>query len=249
MPETFLSPASSGARPVEELVLTLTDPKIETAEGKRRARATATLEYAPARSGSRRIESRLYTFTAPLGPIEKEDLRWYLESYSLWPVGVFKDRADATERKLPKWGADLFRAAFGDKEAREALTAWQHAQEAERRFSVEVGSNLPKDATEKAQAEAREAATELLSLPWELLHDGRAWLFKGTHPVRVRRRLPNRQAQPARPTALPIRILLISPRPATDGKGFRIELGEIEAVLLQHPAATPPSWPARSPDQ
>src|ERR1044071_3316673 len=33
------------ARPVEELVLTLTDPSIETAEGKRRARATATLAY------------------------------------------------------------------------------------------------------------------------------------------------------------------------------------------------------------
>jgi hypothetical protein len=50
-------------------------------------------------------------------------------------------------------------------------------------------------------------------LPWELLHDGRAWLFQGRNPVRVRRRLPNRERQPERTTALPIRILLVSPRP------------------------------------
>lgn len=210
------------ARPVEELVLTLTDPGFETGEGKRRVRATATLEYVPATPGARGATSRRYTFTAPLGPIEKEDLRWYLESYFLWPVGVFKDRAEGIERKLPEWGADLFRAALGDEEARDALSAWQNAREAERRFSVEVDRDLPKGAAEEARAEALEAATELLSLPWELLHDGRVWLFKGKHPVRVRRRLPARQSQPARPTTLPIRILLVSPRPEKDARGNRI---------------------------
>jgi hypothetical protein len=67
------------AKPVEELVLTLTDPGIETTGGKRRARAMAMLVYEPAQAGARRIESRRYSFTAPLGPIEMEDLRWYLE--------------------------------------------------------------------------------------------------------------------------------------------------------------------------
>src|SRR6185436_10615718 len=73
--------AEPDARPVEELVLKLTDPKIETEEGTRRARATATLLYEPARSGARSIESRRFLFTAPLGPIETDDLKWYLERY------------------------------------------------------------------------------------------------------------------------------------------------------------------------
>ena len=45
------------------------------------------------------------------------------------------------------------------------------------------------------------------------MHDGRGFLFHGTRPVRVRRRLPNRHPQRVRQTRLPIRILLVSPRP------------------------------------
>jgi len=206
------------ARPIEELVLKLTDPAFETAEGKRRARALATLEYKPAQASARDIESRRYSFTAPFGPIETDDLRWYLEKYFVWPVGVFQDRAAGIEKKLPTWGQELFEAALGAKFARETLTAWQHAADgAERRFSVQVDHELPEGAAEDAQATAREAATELLSLPWELLHDGDAWLFQGRDAVRVRRRLPNRKEQPARPTALPIRILAVSPRPEKAG--------------------------------
>lgn len=215
----FVSHASPDAKPVEDLVLKLTDPTIETAEGKRRARATATLVYEPAQPGARPIESRRFPFTAPFGPIEKDDLRWYLESYYIWPVGVFQDRADGIAKKLPAWGKALFQAALGDEEAREAFYAWQYAEGADRRFSVQVDSDLPKGTSDAAQATAREAATDLLSLPWELLHDDRTWLFQGKHAVRVRRRLPNRQAQPARPTALPIRILLVTARPEKDAKG------------------------------
>ncbi len=207
------------APPVEELVLLLTDPTFDTAEGKRRARAMATLVYEPAQTGARHVESlRRYSFTAPLGPIETADLRWYLESYYLWPVGVFQERAAGIEKKLPAWGEDLFKAALDAEAARKPLAAWQHAANgAERRFSVQVDHELPEGAVEEAQAAAREAATELLGLPWELLHDGDAWLFQGRDAVRVRRRLPNRKEQPARPTALPLRILALSPRPETAG--------------------------------
>ncbi len=208
------------AKPVEELLLTLTDPRIETAEGKRRASAMATLEYAPADSAARGAKSRRFPFTAPLGPIETADLRWYLESYFLWPVGVFKDRAAGIEQKLPEWGQALFQAALGGASARDALAAWQNAAPgADRRFSVQVDRELPEGADDKDQIAAGEAATELLALPWELLHDGHAWLFQGNEAVRVRRRLRDLQAQPARPTALPIRILLVSPRPEKDTKG------------------------------
>ncbi len=108
-------------KPPEELVLTLTDPKIETSEGKRRATATAMLVYEPAAVSARCVESRRFAFTAPLGPIEADDLRWYLEEYFLWPVGVFETRAKGIEQKLPQWGRDLFQAALGVDAVREPL--------------------------------------------------------------------------------------------------------------------------------
>ena len=39
----------------------------------------------------------------------------------------------------------------------------------------------------------REAASDLLALPWEILHDGVGYLSPGGNAVRVRRRLPNRK--------------------------------------------------------
>jgi tetratricopeptide (TPR) repeat protein len=208
---------------VEELVLAITDPKIETHERKRRATAMATLIYEPAQPGARRIESRRFAFTAPLGPIETADLLWYLEIYYIWPDKMAQERAEGIASKLPQWGQELFQAALGAESAREPLNAWQNATgTAERRFSVQVDRELPEGSAKEAQDAAGEAATELLALPWEILHDGRAWLFQGKNAVRVRRRLPNRHAQPARPTALPIRILLVSPRPEKDAKGNRI---------------------------
>ncbi len=250
--------ADPEAKPLEELVLALADAKIETHAGKRRVAATATLIYEPATPAARRVESKRFTFTAPLGPIEADDLRWYLEQYFLWPVGVFETRAKGIEQKLPQWGQDLFQAALGGEAAREALTAWEHvADDAERRFSVQVDSDLPKGASTEAQAAAREAAAELLALPWELLHDGRGWLFQGKRPARVRRRLPNRQTEPARPTALPIRVLLVSPRPEHDGKGHPVGYIDhrvsarplVEAVeklgeLVRLTILTPPTYAA-----
>src|SRR5882724_1332252 len=222
---------------LEELVLALSDPKIEIQEGKRRAAAMATVFYQPAQAGARRIDSRRrFAFTAPLGPIETADLRWYLETYYLWPDKLAQQRAEGIANRLPQWGQDLYQAALGAESARDALTTWQQASAAataERRFSVQVDRELPEGAAKEAQDAAGEAATELLALPWELLHDGRSWLFQGKQAVRVRRRLPNRQAQPARPTALPIRILLASPRPEKDAKGNR--LGYIDHRVSARP--------------
>lgn len=100
--------------PVAELVLKLSDAKVETADGKTRAKATATLIYEPA-DGARNIESNRFFFTAPLGPIETDNLRWYLEEYFRWPRGTFKDRADRVEANLPQWGQDLYAAALASK--------------------------------------------------------------------------------------------------------------------------------------
>ena len=199
-----LQPITS--EPVEELLLKLSDPKIQEIDSKRRAVATATLVYEPADQSARAVEGKRFTFTAPLGPIEADDLRWYLESYHLWPTGVFQERAERIEEQLPHWGQGLYKAALATQSAQAALMAWQHTPDgAERCFSVFIDSDLPEGTHQEDQATAREAASQLLSLPWELLHDGRSYLFQGEHAVRVRRRLPNRQHQPvsAHPIAHP----------------------------------------------
>lgn len=199
---------------VEELVLRLNDLRIEMADGKRSVRAVAQLVYEPADSTARAVESRRYVFTSPHGLIEAEMLRWYLEDYFVWPVGIYRERAERVEKLLPTWGQELYQAAIGNQAAQEAHTAWQEGEDSsERRFTVFIERELAEGSSEEEQIVASQAAAELLSLPWELLHDGRGFLFHGARPVRVRRRLPNRHQQGVRPTQLPIRILLTSPRP------------------------------------
>ncbi|MFQ4136886.1 tetratricopeptide repeat protein [Nodosilinea sp. PGN35] len=203
--------------PVEELLLTLSDPTITEQDGIRRATATAELTYIPA-DHSRQIISRRYRFTAPLGPVELEEIRWYIEKYYQWPTGVFKQRASQIEAALPQWGQALYRAAVAGDSARPALESWQRAT-GSRRFSVQVDGEPMEGTPEDAAAQCREAANDLLSLPWEILHDGRGYLSQGARGVRVRRRLPNRTATPTPQAALPIRVLLVSPRPEVDENG------------------------------
>ncbi|MEK6304456.1 MAG: TIR domain-containing protein [Acidobacteriota bacterium] len=255
LPADFQPIKKTVQQPVEELILKLTDMKIHEESGKRRARATATLIFEPADKSARAVESKRFTFNAPLGAIEADDLRWYLEEYYIWPIGVFEERAKRIEAQLPVWGQDLYQSALGPQVAQEALNAWlQAGADGERRFSVFVDSELPEGAGDPEQAVAREAASELLSLPWELLHDGRGFLFHGKHPVLVRRRLPNRHPMEVRPTRLPIRILLVSPRPEEENRFGYIDhrisarplieavegLGELVTVTV----LTPPTFPA-----
>lgn len=242
------------SQPLEELALELIDPRIETIDGKRRAMATATVIYEPSGPGSRAVESKRFTFTAPLGPIETDELSWYLEKYYLWPVGLFKDRAARVEAKLPEWGHDLYKAALASESAREILAVWQNtADGAARCFSIVVDSALPEGTSEDRQATANEAASELLSLPWELLHDGRGYLFQGARAARVRRRLPNRRLHKTALSGLPIRILLVSPRPEDECAAYidhrlsaRPLMDAIDSLgdLVKLTVLAPPTFPA-----
>jgi tetratricopeptide (TPR) repeat protein len=242
------------AQPVAELLLELRDPDIKTAEGKQRVAAEATLSYLPADENARPVESRRFIFTAPLGPIEAEDLRWYLERYYLLPWGLFQERADRIVADLPQWGQALSAAALSTPAAQPVLTAWQNTPaDVARRFSVEVDAELPEGSPAEQQAAARAAASGLLALPWELLHDGGGYLFQGRHAARVRRRLPNRRPMEPAVLALPLRVLLVSPRPEDDHTSFidhrSSALPLVTAVehlgsLVELTVLTPPTRPA-----
>lgn len=245
------------AEPLEELLLELTDPCIVEIDGKRRAQATAKLTYLPAEKTKREVTSAgRFTFTSPLGPVESDELSWYLERYYSWPVGVFKQRAEKIEKQLPIWGKAIYDAVFASPRVMEVLIAWRGATgKAARRFTVFVDSQLAEGAEQERQQLAKEAATLLLSLPWELLHDGKGYLFHGAKPVLVRRRLPNRRSLEGTVAEPPIRILLVSPRPEDDRAGYidhrvsalpLVSALETLGELVELTVLSPPTFPALS---
>ncbi|OQY54585.1 MAG: hypothetical protein B6245_21010 [Desulfobacteraceae bacterium 4572_88] len=171
--------------PVEELVLELKSPHMREKEGKRRASGRAKLTYIPSQFGEPRIKcQRIFLFISPLGPIEIEELRWYLERYYLWSTGVFRTRAENVEKKLPEWGQEFYRDVIPENSCGNIISAWQNIDPiAERRFSIFVDFDSSED-----DDEAGEAANLLTGLPWELIHDGNDYLFQGARSVRSQRR-------------------------------------------------------------
>jgi tetratricopeptide (TPR) repeat protein len=223
-PADVPSPLQPRAEPLEDLVLELTDLKIQEHEGKRRAVARARLVYQPAAAGLPPIHAvQRWSFVEPLGPIEKEDLRWYLEQYAVWPSGiaVIQDRAKKVEANLVAWGKLLHEAAMPVAGTADVMAAWgKIGDHSGRRFSVQVDEAVDRGSTEADVLIAKEAATLLLGLPWELLHDGKRYLFQGAKPTRVRRRLPSTEPFGVAVVAPPIRILLVTARPEDDSCGY-----------------------------
>jgi tetratricopeptide (TPR) repeat protein len=117
------------------------------------------------------------------------------------------------------WGKLLCQAALPTEPSAEVLKTWARISDhAERRFSVYVDARIETGAA--GSETAREAATLLLGLPWELMHDERGFLFQGAKPVRVRRRLPNTAPRDVPVVAPPIRVLLVTARPEDEACGY-----------------------------
>lgn len=207
------------AEPLEELVLELTDLKFHEQDGVRRASARAGLVYEPATPGKEHVHSRqTWRFVAPIGPIETDELRWYLEKFAVWPSDYFRERARKVEENLVRWGQLLYEAALPAAPTRNVLEDWARIDgHAGRRFSVKVNTISDADADMET---VRECATLLLGLPWELLQNGDTFLFQGARPIRVRRRLPKTHGFDVPVVATPIRILLVTARPEDDACGY-----------------------------
>jgi tetratricopeptide (TPR) repeat protein len=240
--------------PVAELVLELSDLGFQEQDGVRRPAARARLVYEPAGAGQPVVVSdQMWRLIAPLGPIEAEELGWYLERWPVWPNPLVADRARQVEANLIAWGQTLHAAALPLQPTANVLQAWAGvAAGASRRFSVSVDDSLLLGASEAENATAQEAATALLALPWELLHNGDGFLFQGARPIRVRRRLPNKRDRAVPVVAPPIRVLLITSRPEDNACAYldhrasalplvaaTEELGDVLRLSLLHPATYP----------
>jgi len=255
LPSDVPATPQPAAEALEELVLQLSDFKIYEQDGVRRAQAKASLVYESATTGQREVSSeQSWRFTAPIGPIEAEELRWYLEKYAIWPSEYFRERADKVKNNLIAWGKLLYDAAMPVAHTANVLQAWARVDgAANRRFSILVDNTTEAGMPEAEIQSAREAATLLLGLPWELLHDGGTYLFQGAKPTRVRRRLPNTQVLDIPVAATPIRILLVTARPENEACGYidhrasalpLAEAMEKLGGLVQIHLLNPPTLPA-----
>lgn len=210
------------SEPLEELVLELSDLKFHEQDGVRRASARARLVYEPATPGQREVASvQNWRFIAPIGPIEAEDLRWYLEQYATSPRESDSTRARNIEEHLASWGQLLYNAAIPLGPTANVMKAWAKiGPQTERRFSILVNTALEVGVNETEAGISKEVASHLLNLPWELLHDGDCYLFQGAKPMCVRRRLPNTRVLDTPVLDTPLRILLVTARPEDDTCSF-----------------------------
>src|SRR2546425_3651756 len=144
LPADVPAAAQPKAQPLEELVLELTDLKFHEQDGVRRASGRARIVYEPATPGQPHVHStQSWRFIAPLGPIEAEELRWYLEKFSIWPSEYFRGRARKVEENLVEWGRLLHQAALPVAYTANVLQAWARLDDhSGRRFSVQVDAAM-----------------------------------------------------------------------------------------------------------
>lgn len=227
-PRTFNNSQSVPAnlpRTGAELEIQLKEPRIFEQDGTFRVKAMAALVFHPKDTRSHTIESQSFPFIAPLSPVASDDLKWYLEQYSVWPYGAFRERAAEVEAKLSAWGQALYQAITVSVTAKKPLSAWQHLPADKVRYltvnviedeTQKVDSHIQNSTHGSKTARGNTAASLLLSLPWELLMDGKNFMGMGKNPTIVRRHGTNRHPQTITQFTPPIRILLISPRPDDD---------------------------------
>ncbi len=152
-------------------------------------------------------DSGEHPFTDPLSLRDREDLRWYLETYAARSLDAADDdQARRIRQRLAEIGQALFDAACGAHRAAQRLfDRFQESTDAQRVLTIE-SQHAP-----------------ILALPWELLHDSTPhgnFLFRDKPPISVRRRIPGATGGRA-PSRLAdkerLHLLFVVSRPADAG--------------------------------
>ncbi|MBU0655030.1 MAG: tetratricopeptide repeat protein [Gammaproteobacteria bacterium] len=195
-----------------ELRLTFSNPRLMMRDDNTE-RVAAAAQMVFAQNGMAVAQSEHFPFVAPIGLLEADDIKWYLESYYIWPVGLFKERAERIERYFPQWGDKLLTAITASPTAQPVVQQWLDASSNhEPVFSLHVQlSDTP---------ESKTAASRLLGFPWELLRYHDQYLLTHNLPVRIRRNLPRLDTPSVTPydqNQTVLRVLAVSPRPSQAG--------------------------------
>ena len=163
-------------------------------------------------------------FASPLSAADREEIRWYLETYaSRYTTDVDDKRAEGIAKKFRQWGEDLFNAVFQHRAAQRLFNYFQDENQPGRLLTISASHPA------------------ILSLPWELLRDPEGtYLFHENPRISIRRRLAGAGGG-RRPFKVQVkdrlRLLFVVSRPSD--AGFIDPRGEAMAVLnaIQQAAA------------
>jgi tetratricopeptide (TPR) repeat protein len=163
-------------------------------------------------------------FASPLSAADREEIRWYLETYAArYTTDVDDKRAEGIAKKFRQWGEDLFNAVFQHRTAQRLFNYFQDENQPGRLLTISASHPA------------------ILSLPWELLRDPQStYLFHENPRISIRRRLAGAGGG-RRPFKVQVkdrlRLLFVVSRPSD--AGFIDPRGEAIAVLnaIQQEAA------------
>jgi tetratricopeptide (TPR) repeat protein len=163
-------------------------------------------------------------FASPLSAADREEIRWYLETYAAhYTTDVDDKRAEGIAKKFRQWGEDLFNAVFQHRAAQRLFNYFQDENQPGRLLTISASHPA------------------ILSLPWELLRDPEATYLLHENPrISIRRRLAGAGGG-RRPFKVQVkdrlRLLFVISRPSD--AGFIDPRGEAIAVLnaIQQAAA------------
>ncbi|BAY29101.1 TPR domain protein [Nostoc carneum NIES-2107] len=169
-------------------------------------------------------ETERLDFASPLSAADREEIRWYLETYAAhYTTDVDDKRAEGIAKKFRQWGEDLFNAVFQNRAAQRLFNYFQDENQPGRLLTISASHPA------------------ILSLPWELLCDPEGtYLFHENPRISIRRRLAGAGGG-RRPFKVQVkdrlRLLFVISRPSD--AGFIDPRGEAMAVLnaIQQAAA------------
>ncbi|MBD2435856.1 CHAT domain-containing protein [Nostoc sp. FACHB-110] len=169
-------------------------------------------------------ETERLDFASPLSAADREEIRWYLETYAArYTTDVDDKRAEGIAKKFRQWGEALFNAVFQNRTAQRLFNYFQDENQPGRLLTISASHPA------------------ILSLPWELLCDPEGtYLFHENPRISIRRRLAGAGGG-RRPFKVQVkdrlRLLFVISRPSD--AGFIDPRGEAMAVLnaIQQAAA------------
>jgi tetratricopeptide (TPR) repeat protein/CHAT domain-containing protein len=151
-------------------------------------------------------------FAIPLIPQDREAIRHYLEVYAAQYVMDIDDQeAKRVTAQLPQWGKSLFDAVFNNAATKQLFS--QFINTPNDKYLLTITTQQP----------------EILSLPWELLHDAGQFLFACQPSITILRRIPAKTTFPVYKTQSQLHILFLISRP--QGESFINPRTDAQAVL------------------
>jgi tetratricopeptide (TPR) repeat protein len=142
-----------------------------------------------------------FNFAAKSTRKDREEIRWYLESYAAhYSTEVDDAEARRIDAKLPEWGTTLFKAAFHESAAKHLFRKFHETTDQDRLLTI------------TAEHPA------ILSLPWELLRNPKGvYLCNENPPISIRRNVAKTTSglRSLDPQTKPrLRLLFINSRPS-----------------------------------